>query len=103
MRDGLFTNFLQFCFAIVLLFTSIRVSGFASSGSPGWESLRSEALRASERGSYKDAEQLLHSALSSLPDPAIFGAVIFWNEIGEAQQAQSRFADAEQAYRRSMD
>src|ERR1700693_3471546 len=103
MRDGFFTKLLQFCFAIILPFISTSATGFASDGDPGWEGLRSQALNASERGSYKNAEELFRSALSSLPDPASCGAVILWNEIGESQQAQSRVADAEQAYRRSMD
>src|SRR5690349_24925359 len=93
MRD-----ILTICFVC----TSVSVTAYAKEGIPGWELLRSQALSASQRASYGDAEELLRSALASLPGPTVVAAVTLWNELGEAQQAQGRLIEAEQAYRHAI-
>src|SRR2546423_9477501 len=94
MRDAL---------TVFLVCAGICGTTSAKEGAPGWEVLRSRAMNASERASYQEAEQLLRSALSSLPDPSGAGAVTLWNKLGEAQAAQSRLADAEQDYHRAIE
>jgi tetratricopeptide (TPR) repeat protein len=88
---------------VCLVCTCMLVMAFRSEASPGWEILRSQALSASQRASYQETEQLLRSALTSLSDPAEAAAVTLWNELGEAQEAQRRLAEAEQDYHRAID
>jgi tetratricopeptide (TPR) repeat protein len=93
MRHGL---------ATYLICAAISGSAFAKEGGPGWEVLRSQAMTASERASYPEAERLFRSALSSLPDPAGAGAITLWNQLGEIEAAQSRLDDAEKDYKRAV-
>src|SRR5207248_10220193 len=88
---------------VVLSLLSLAGVSTAASPNSNWAILRSEALTAYDSGDFGRAEQLLRSALSSLPNPASNEAAFLSNELGKVLQDQSRFDEAEQQYRRAIE
>jgi tetratricopeptide (TPR) repeat protein len=95
-----FARSLQLCFSLLMVGWHAQVV-FAAE--PDWRVQKEQAIAAARSGAFARAEDLLHSALASLPDANGMDAALLWNQLGVIHLAEPQLKKAKEEFQRAIE
>jgi tetratricopeptide (TPR) repeat protein len=89
--------------AFLFLFgVGLLASPSSSPTAQTWNVLRQQAISAAQRGSFKEADALLRSAIKSLLNNENAAAVALWNDLGSVHQRGGEIIEAENDFNTAL-